>query len=111
MHDQREVLGQGFLDLFEHVEVQPLLAGKLERAVRGADGHRQRIAAALLDEFGRLGRIGQPHAADDVLLDAAELPELGLDHDPLGIGAIGHAAGDRVFLANSSCEASIITEL
>ena len=46
------------------------------------------------DEFGRLGGIGQAHAADDVFLDAAELAQFGLDHDPLGMGPVHHAAGD-----------------
>ena len=94
MHHQGEVLGQRLLDLFQHVEVQALLAGELERPVRGADGHGQRVAAALLDELGRLGRIGQADAADDVFLDAAELAQFGLDHDPLGMGPIDHPPGD-----------------
>ena len=86
--------GSDFLDLFQHVEVQALLAGELERAVRRADGHGQRVAAALFDELGRLVRIGQAHAADDVFLDAAELAQFGLDDDALGMGPIDHAAGD-----------------
>ena len=94
MHHQREALGQDLLDLFQHVEVQPLLAGELVGPVRGADGHGQRIAAALRDELGRLAGIGQADAAGDVLFDAAELAQFGLDHDPLGMGPIDDPAGD-----------------
>jgi len=91
--------------------VQPLLAGELERPVRRADGHGQRVAAALGNELRRLVGVGQAHAAVDVFLDAAELPQLRLDHDPLGVGAIDDPPRGLDVLLNSSCEASIITEL
>ena len=46
------------------------------------------------DELGRLVRLGQADAAHDVLLDAAELAQFGLDDDPLGVGPIDDPAGD-----------------
>ena len=91
--------------------MQALLAGELVGPVRGADGHGQRIAAALGDEFGRLRRIGQADAAGHVLLDAAELPEFGLDDDPLGMARSTTRRVISMFFASGSCEASIITEL
>jgi hypothetical protein len=97
VHDEREA-GQAGLDLLEHVEVEGLLALELEGAVRGADGAGEGVAAGLLDEVLGLGRIGQAGVAFldlDVLLDAAEHAELGLDGDALGVGGVDDALGDR----------------
>ena len=67
---------------FEHVEVQRLAALELVGAVAGADRAGEGVAAGLLDEILGLGRVGQAGIAFldlDVLLDAAEHAELGLD--------------------------------
>ena len=88
MHDDREA-GELLLDRLEHLEVERLPALELEGAVAGADGAGQRIAAGLLDEVLRLFGIGQAGVAFldlDVLLDAAEHAEFGLDADALGVG-------------------------
>src|SRR5690606_36432301 len=53
VHDQREA-GQRGLNGLDAVEVQPLGAGELVRAVAGADGHGQAVAARLFDEQLRL---------------------------------------------------------
>ena len=97
MHDQREA-GQTLLDLDQHVEVQPLRAGELERAVAGADGAGQAVAPGaaheLLGLFG-VGELGIGLADRDVFFDAAELAEFGLDADALGVRRVDDALGDR----------------
>ncbi len=67
---------------FEHVEVERLAALELVGAVAGADGAGEGVAAGLLDEVLGLVGIGEGGVAVldlDVLLDAAEHAELGLD--------------------------------
>ena len=96
VHDHREA-GQELGDLRDDFEMQTLGAGELVGAVARADRAGQRIAARALDEFDRLLRIGQlgVRLGDrDVLFDAAELAELGLDRDALGVGRVDDALRD-----------------
>ncbi len=96
MHDDRGA-GDLLLDRFDDVEVEGLLALELVGAVAGADGGGEGVAAGPLDEFDGLLGIGEAGVAFvdlDVLLDAAELAELGLDADALGVGAVDHPLGD-----------------
>jgi len=94
--------------------MQGLLAFELKGAVRGADGGGEAVAAGLLHKSLGLGRISQAGVAFldlDVLLDAAEHAELGLDGDAFRVGGVHDTLGDRTFFSNGSWEASIITEL
>jgi hypothetical protein len=94
VHHQREA-GQALLDLGEDVEAQLLVAVELEGAVRGADGAGERVAAGLLDEVLGLLRFGVDVVGGvDVLLDALEQPELGLDDQALGVRGVDDALGD-----------------
>ncbi len=95
MHHQREG-GQQFLDGCDAIEVQPLLAAELVSAVRRADGHGQRIAAAALDELDRLLRIGQAGVLGrdlNVFFDSAQHAQLGFDRDALLVRSLDHALG------------------
>ncbi len=97
VHHQRKARQQ-LLNLGDAVEVQALLAGELVGAVRGADGHGQRVAAAALDELDGLVRIGQAGVVGvdrDVFFDAAQHAQLGLDRDALVVGPLDDAARDR----------------
>jgi hypothetical protein len=82
--------GRRALIFLEHVEVEGLLALELEGAVAGADGAGEGVAAGLLDEglgFLGLGEGGVAFLDLDVLLDAAEHAEFGLDEMPLAWAA------------------------
>ena len=94
MHHEREA-GELLLDLLEDVVAQLLVAGELEGAVRGADRAGQGVAAGLRDEVDDLLGLGvDVLGGRDVLLDALELAELGLDDDALGVGGVDDALGD-----------------
>ncbi len=80
------------------LEVQALRALELVGAVAGADGDGQAVAAGPLDELLGLVGVGQHGVllVDlDVLFDAAQHAQLGLDADALGVGALDDALGDR----------------
>ena len=101
MHDEREARQAG-LDLFKHIEVEGLAALEFEGAMRSADSAGEGIAASLFNEilgFLGIGEAGVTFLDFDVLFDAAEHTELGLDGDTLGVGGIDDAFGDGdVFL-------------
>ena len=90
--------GMALLDGRDAVEVQALAAGELVRAVDGADGAGQAVAAgtARRTPWPRRGRSGRAFFSStcDVFLDAAEHAEFGLDADALGVGAVDDALGD-----------------
>ena len=96
VHHQRKT-GQTFLDLRQHVKMERLRARKLERAMAGADGDCQGIAATAFNEFARLFRIGQfgfRFADRNVFFHAAEHAQLRLDNNTLGMGSIHNALRD-----------------
>jgi hypothetical protein len=96
VHHQREP-GQAPLDFLQHIEVETLGSGELERTMTGPDGAREAIATAALDELPGLagiGELGVGFADRHVFFHAAELSELGLDRDPASVGRVHDPAGD-----------------
>src|SRR5690606_40388367 len=90
--------GEPVADRVDPVEAEPLFPRELVRAVRGPDRDGQSVAPGRLHEGERLVRVGQVgmRLVDrDVLLDAAQDAELGLDTDPGGVRPLDDAAGDR----------------
>ena len=97
VHNEREAVHAG-LDLLEDIEVERLFTLELERAVGGADGAGEGVAAGLFYEFFGLGWVGEAGVAFfdyDVFFNTAEHAELGFDRDALGVGAVDDALGDR----------------
>ncbi len=83
----------------EDVEVEGLAALELVGAVAGADGARRasrsRVFFTKSSASTGFVRHGVPVLDLDVLLDAAEHAELGLDGESLGVGRVDDALGDR----------------
>src|SRR5690606_22088594 len=81
------------LDRLDALEVDAVLALELVGAVAGADRDGQRVAAGLFHEAHGLGGVGQARVALidlDVVLDAAQAPELGLYCDAaVAVGVVG----------------------
>src|SRR5579871_3266608 len=96
MHDERKT-GNFLLNRRNDVEVKRLLSLELVGAVAGADGAGQRVAPAFPHKLLDLLRVGQAGMAlvdFDVLLHPAELAQLRLDTEALGVRLVDHAAGD-----------------
>ena len=101
--------GQALLALVQNVEAQgrrnkdalfisgALRGGELISAVGRADGDGQRVAAGLGDEFLDLLRVGVGGVLGgdvDLVLDACQRTELGLDHDAVIMGVLDDLARD-----------------
>ena len=85
---------QQLADLLQAVEVELGFALELVRAVAGADGDGQRIAAGAGDEvLGLLGVGVDVLVGTHVLLHTGQAAQLGLDPHAAGVGVFHHALG------------------
>ena len=108
--------GQILLHGLEDVETELGLGAGLElvSAVAGADGDGQGVAAGALNEFLNLFRAGVAGVAlfdFDLVLNAGEGAELGLDDDAVVVSVLDDLLGDSNVLLEGLLEASIMTEV
>ncbi len=95
-HDREP--GQALFDFLKDVEAQLRLGAGLELvgAVAGPDGNRQGVAVRPGDEVIDLVRVGVGRVGFgniDVVLDAGQSAQFGLDHDAAGVGIFDNLAG------------------
>ena len=101
--------GQAADDLVQNVEAQgrgnqltllvagALCGGELVRAVAGADGNGQGVAASLGDEllhFLGAGVVGISGGDVDLVLHAGQSAQLSLNHNAVVVGVLHHLLGD-----------------
>ena len=91
--------GQALAYLLEDIKAQLRLLTGFEfiRAVAGADGDGEGVAARLLGEFANLvglGEAGVLRLHVHRVLDARELPQLRFDHDAAVVRVFDYLAGD-----------------
>jgi hypothetical protein len=106
VHDDRNL--DTIVDLLDDVEVEGLVALELVGAVAGADGGGEGVATGGLDEglgLLGLGEVGVTVLDLDVLFDATEGADLGLDGDALLVGGLDDALGGRAVLFKRLLEA------
>lgn len=111
MQDER-VTGHQAADLFEAFEVELGFTLEFVRAVAGADGDGERVAAGTLHELHGLIGIGiDAVLGRDVFLNPGKAAQLGFHPDAVGVGVFHDRLVTAMFSSKEWCEPSIITEV